>query len=101
VRPNEISRSEVRLFLEALAHILFASTGVCCVHSVASGGHVKAQDRYLPSFWTRASYPRPPNKGSHENQAILPLAITMMAGLQIMSAVLLVGADTNRKETQI
>jgi small neutral amino acid transporter SnatA (MarC family) len=62
---------------------------------------VKAQDRYLPSFWTRASYPRPPNKGSHENQAILPLAITMMAGLQIMSAVLLVGADTNRKETQI
>jgi hypothetical protein len=34
------------------------------------------------------------------NQAILPLAITMMAGLQIMSAVL-VGADTNRKETQI
>jgi small neutral amino acid transporter SnatA (MarC family) len=62
---------------------------------------VKAQDRYLPSSWTRASYPRPPNKGSHENQAILPLAITMMAGLQIMSAVLLVGADTNRKETQI
>ena len=60
---------------------------------------MKAQDRYLPSSWTRASYPRPPNKGSHE-PGYPTLAITMMAGLQIMSAVL-VGADTNRKETQI
>jgi len=25
-------------------------TGVCCVHHVLRGRHVKTQDRYLPSF---------------------------------------------------
>src|SRR5215216_1483322 len=47
--------SEVRALLcccvalTALEQILFASIGVYCVRCVASGGHVKAQERYPPS----------------------------------------------------
>jgi hypothetical protein len=49
--------SEGRRFLGALEHIHSPRIGVWCLHCVASGRRVKAQDRYLPTFQMRASYP--------------------------------------------
>ena len=49
-------KTNSRKFTERLQKILQLSdapapfTGVCCVHHVLRGRHVKAQVRYLPSF---------------------------------------------------
>jgi hypothetical protein len=55
---------------------------------------VKAQDSYLPSFLLdQGQLPPATKQGEAMNQAILPLAITMMAGPQIMSAIIFVTAS--------
>jgi hypothetical protein len=61
---------------------------------VAIGGRVKAQDSYLPSFLLdQGQLPPATKQGEAMNQAIVPLAITMMAGPQIMSAIIFVTAS--------